>query len=114
VPPPLVQLSLSLRRTCGSDKLNVGDKAQVVLHAVSGTVDFTAIVHGDVSSRDTNSKRIEGTFAVQVEDPRCPATPPPGSTTVPPCGWGIAPSHGNLTGQFKFFYQRGGPAQPFP
>ena len=104
--PPLVRLSLSLRGTCGSHTFNpAGDKPQVILHATSGTVTFTSILHGDASSRDTNSKRIEGTFDVVVEDPRNysydsdPATPK---------------LTGHLTGAFKFFYQRGGPAQPFP
>jgi hypothetical protein len=103
VAPPLVRLSLSLRGTCGSHIYNpLGDPAQVVLHATSGTVTFTSILHGDVSSRDTNSKRIEGSFDVTVEDPRNygpPENKPPAS---------------HLTGAFKFFYQRGGPAQPFP
>jgi hypothetical protein len=99
VPPPLARLTLSLRGTCGSHKLNVGDDPNVVLHGTSGTITFTSILHGDLGSRDTNSKRIEGTFDVVVEDPR---------------GWGTTPAKGTLQGGFKFFYQRGGPAQPFP
>ena len=102
--PPLVRLSLSLRSTCGTHIYNpLGDEPQVVLSATSGTVTFTSIVHGDLSSRDTNSKRIEGTFDVTVEDPRNYSAPDGTKTPT---------SH--LTGYFKFFYQRGGPAQPFP
>ena len=100
VRPPLIQATLSLRATCGARKLAPGDDPAVVLHAVRGTVTFSYILHGDVQSRDTNSKRIEGVFDLDVEDPR---------------GWGTAGvSTGHISGFFKFFYQRGGPAQPFP
>ncbi|MEO7093728.1 MAG: hypothetical protein ABI175_10790 [Polyangiales bacterium] len=102
--PPLVRMSLSLRGTCGSHTFNpLGDPSYVVLHATSGTVTFTSILHGDVSSRDTNSKRIEGTFDVTIEDPR--------NYTYDDT---VARKTSHLTGAFKFFYQRGGPAQPFP
>lgn len=112
LPPPLVRVSLDLRGSCGQQHLNpVGDPTQVALEATGGTLTFTAILHGDIQSRDTNSKRIEGTFAVHVEDPRgwgtvSTSTPlPPGCKTY---------SCGDIHGNFKFFYQRGGPAQPFP
>jgi hypothetical protein len=101
VTPPLVQMGLSLRGSCGTPHLNPGDPPQVVLYATSGTVTFTAILDPSADSRDTNAKRIEGTFDVKLEDPRKPVAK--GGT-----------SHGSLTGDFKFFYQRGGPAQPFP
>ena len=105
VPPPPVRLTLSLRKSCGSDKLNPAtDNPYVVLHAVSGTIKFTSILHGDIYSRDTNGKRIEGEFHVELADPRT---------------WGTEAANGqaangHLDGTFKFFYQRGGPAQPFP
>jgi len=101
VEAPPIRISLSLRGTCGTDRLNPSDPPQVVLHAVSGTITFKRILRGDPSSEDTNSKRIEGSFQVALEDPRHPE----GSA---------ARNAGTLTGDFKFFYQRGGPAQPFP
>lgn len=101
VPAPLVRITLSLRGTCGSGLVGPRDPPQVVLHAVSGTITFKRILRGDPSSEDTNSKRIEGSFNVTMEDPRHPEGVP-------------ARSAGTLTGDFKFFYQRGGPAQPFP
>lgn len=102
VPSPLVRMSLSLRGTCGSDRVGPGDSNAVVLHAVKGKITFKSILRGDPSSSDTNSKRIEGFFDnVTLEDPRHAAGAP-------------ARSAGTLSGQFKFFYQRGGPAQPFP
>ncbi len=101
VPYPLAHMSLSLRGSCGSGRVGASDSAQVVLHAVRGTLTFKSILRGDPSSSDTNSKRIEGSFDVYLEDPRHPT----GSE---------ARNAGVLRGDFKFFYQRGGPAQPFP
>lgn len=102
VPPPKVRMSMSLRGSCGSPKLNPGDNSQVVLHATSGTIIFDSILDPNAPSRDTNAKRIEGHFEnVQFEDPRKPMS-----------SGGL--NGGTLSGQFKFFYQRGGPAQPFP
>lgn len=99
--PEPVRMTLSLRGTCGSGILNPSDPSAVVLHAIGGTITFKSILRGDPSSPDTNAKRIEGSFDVQLEDPRHAE--------------GEAPkSSGTLTGDFKFFYQRGGPAQPFP
>lgn len=99
VKPPFVRISLSLRNSCSSHIFNPGDNPYVVYHATQGTVTFTSIVHGDLKSTDTNSKRVEGTFDVWVEDPRFPErNPKPG---------------GRIYGAFKFFYQKGGPAQPF-
>ncbi len=97
VPYPLVRMSLTLRKSCGSGRVGPRDPTQVVLHAVSGTITFAHILHGDPDSADTNDKRIEGAFDVVLADPRHGAT-----------------STGTLKGYFKFFYQRGGPAQPFP
>lgn len=96
-----VRMSLSLRGTCGTGRLGAADPPQVVLHAIGGTITFKSVLRGDPSSADTNSKRIEGSFNVQLEDPRHP-------------DGAAARSAGTLTGDFKFFYQRGGPAQPFP
>jgi hypothetical protein len=99
--PEPVRMTLSLRGTCGSGKLNPSDNPAVVLHAIGGTITFKSILRGDPSSADTNAKRIEGSFDVEMEDPRHEPGAPARST-------------GKLTGDFKFFYQRGGPAQPFP
>lgn len=101
VPYPLVRMSLTLRKSCGNGRVGPSDPNGVVLHAVSGTITFKHILRGDPVDADTNDKRIEGEFDVKLEDPRHEA--------------GTAPTtYGTLKGNFKFFYQRGGPAQPFP
>ncbi|MBK7396437.1 MAG: hypothetical protein IPJ34_09090 [Myxococcales bacterium] len=101
VPYPLVRMSLTLRKSCGNGRVGPSDPNAVVLHAVSGTITFTHILRGDPVDADTNDKRIEGSFDVVLEDPRHAEGEP-------------ATSYGKLQGNFKFFYQRGGPAQPFP
>jgi hypothetical protein len=104
-PTPDVQMTLSLRATCGLPRYSAGDQGHFVIHAVSGTITFLHIFNGDINTRDTNAKRIQGSFQnVLLVDPReaDPATGVPG------------PTHGTIQGEFSFFYQRGGPAQPFP
>jgi hypothetical protein len=106
VKPPKAQMSLSLRGTCGEPRYSAGDQIQVVLHAISGKITFTNIFNGDINTRDTNAKRIEGHFEnVHVVDPR------EGDPSVPDSA---RTQYGTISGSFSFFYQRGGPAQPFP
>lgn len=103
---PQVQMSLSLRGTCGQPIYSAGDQIQLVLHAVSGKISFTNIFNGDINTRDTNAKRISGTFEnVHLVDPR------EGDASVPDSK---RTEYGTISGSFSFFYQRGGPAQNFP
>jgi hypothetical protein len=103
VPPPLVRVVMSLRGSCGTPKFLPSDPANVAMEAVGGTVTFTSILHGDPNSRDVDSKRIAGSFDVTLADPR--------QTTSTPAASRLS---GTLTGDFKFIYEAGGPAQPFP
>ncbi len=106
VPFPDVQMSLSLRGTCGAPIYSAGDQIQLVMHAVSGKITFTNIFNGDINTRDTNAKRISGTFEnVHLVDPR------EGDPSVPDAQ---RTEFGTISGSFSFFYQRGGPAQNFP
>jgi len=69
------------------------------------TITFTSLFDLD-PDEDVASKRLnEGTFDVYLADPRdiCPG----GLGPPPRC-------RGHLTGSFKFYFQRGRPAQPFP
>jgi hypothetical protein len=98
VPPPQVQMVLSLRGTCGPGQYDPSDLSDVTLDAVSGNITFTSMLSGDPYSSDTNSKRIAGHFEnVAVQDPRNPTA-----------------TYGTITGDFRFFFQVGAPAQPFP
>jgi hypothetical protein len=95
--PALVQLTLYLHDTC---------HGQVsALYAVDGTINFTHLFDGDPNETDAGEKLTEGTFDVHVGDPR----------DQPPAGGLIPPEKlSHLTGRFRFYFQRGQPAQPFP
>ncbi len=108
LPSPEVEMTLSLRGTCGQPVYSAGDQALLVLHGISGKITFAHMFNGDINTRDTNAKRIDGEFlgaGVRLVDPR------EGDASVPDSQ---RTQYGNITGKFSFFYQRGGPAQSFP
>jgi len=87
-----------LEGTCGTGQYDPSDVGDYTLDAVSGTITFTSMLSGDPYSSDTNSKRIAGHFEnVVVQDPRNATT-----------------TYGTISGDFRFFFQVGAPAQPFP
>lgn len=127
--PPLVNLTLYLGRSCRSETtalyavkaalaqadgtcsinapLTCGANAQIPTGSkqVSSTITFTHIFNGDPEEPNAVERLTEGTFDVYLVDPR----------DVCPGGVGAPPRcRGHLTGSFKFFFQRGRPAQPFP
>lgn len=95
--PALVQLTLYLHETCHG--------GNVALYAVTGTITFHHLFDGDPTETDADQKLTEGTFDVMLADPR---DMPPGGGPIP-----IA-KQSPLTGTFRFFFERGQPAQPFP
>ena len=95
--PPLVQLTLYLHETCHGPNVS--------LYAVSGTITFKHLFDGDPTETDADQKLTEGSFDVMVADPR---DMPPGGGPIP------LANQSPLTGSFRFFFERGQPAQPFP
>jgi hypothetical protein len=95
--PPFVHISLYLQETC--------HRENVTLHATEGTITFDALFSGDLNEDEAEEKRSEGTFEVTLGDPR---DAPPGGGAIP------AERSSRLTGSFRFYFQRGQPAQPFP
>lgn len=77
-----------------------------VLYGISGTVTFTEIFSGDPNESDAANKLIEGDFDILVGDPQDVITEGPARGTIP--------DQSSLTGRFRFFFERGQPAQPFP
>jgi hypothetical protein len=127
--PPLVNLSLYLGRSCRSETpalyavkaalaqadgscdisgpLTCGQNADVPAGSqeVTSTITFTHIFNGNPEEPNATERLTEGTFDVYLADPR----------DVCPGGVGAPPRcRGHLTGSFKFFFERGRPAQPFP
>lgn len=71
----------------------------------SSTMTFTSLFTGDVAAADAQERLNEGSFDLYLADPREVCSD--GSGSPPPC-------RGHITGNFRFFHQRGRPAQPFP
>ena len=69
------------------------------------TITFTSLYDGNPNAVSAAERLNQGTFTVYLADPRemCPG----GVGPPPPC-------RGYLHGSFKFYFQRGRPAQPFP
>jgi hypothetical protein len=94
--PPLVHLTLYLHRACHAQN--------AALYSLDGGVVFRSIFSGNLSESDVDETLTEGEFSnLVVGDPR---NLEPGTQTV------THTSH--LNGRFKFYFQRGQPAQPFP
>ena len=94
--PPLVHLTLYLHRSCHAQNS--------ALYSISGNMTFHAIFDGDLNETDAAEKLTHGEFTdIVVGDPR---KRQPGTTTVD----GVS----HIRGNFKFYFQRGQPAQPFP
>jgi hypothetical protein len=94
--PPLVHLTLYLYRSC--------HQQNSALYAISGNMTFQSLFDGNLNETDADQKLTQGEFTnIVVGDPRdrAPASPTVNNTSL-------------ITGNFKFYFQRGQPAQPFP
>ncbi len=127
--PPLVQFALYLQRTCrpetpglyaveeattnadGScDDATRSAASQCGSTAVppavgKSTITFSSLFDGNPDEGDADKRLTEATFDVYLADPRdeCPG----GVGPPPPC-------RGHLQGSFRFYFERGQPAQAFP
>jgi hypothetical protein len=68
-------------------------------------ISFTSIFNNNVEESRADNRRNEGKFELYLADPRelCPG----GIGPPPPC-------RGHIQGDFKFYFERGRPGQPFP
>ncbi len=94
--PPLVSLTLYLHQTCHGKN--------IALYATEGTITFSSLFSGDPRETDGGEKLSEGTFDVLVGDPR---DQPSSGAPIP------AEALSRVRGTFRFYFQRGQPAQPF-
>lgn len=127
--PPIVNFTLYLGRTCRSETAALYGSKSALANAdgscdvngpstcgagamtptgaktVSSTITFAHIFNGDPDEPSAQERLTEATFDVYLVDPRdvCPG----GQGAPPRC-------RGHLTGKFKFYFERGRPAQPFP
>jgi hypothetical protein len=97
--PPLVHMALYLHRSCHNQN--------TVLYAVEGKVCFARLFSGDPNERTGDNKLTNALFKIQVGDIR----------DVP---LGAYPREiprelqTTVRGWFRFYFERGQPAQPFP
>jgi hypothetical protein len=88
--PAIVHLTLYLQRSCHAQNS--------VLYAIDGQMIFHNIFNGDANETNASEMLTDAEFSdVTVADPR--EDP-------------LVTSH--IRGRFKFYFQRGQPAQPFP
>jgi hypothetical protein len=78
----------------------------IVLYGTGGTVRFDEIFSGDPNEEDAAEKLTVGQFDVTVGDPR--------DIVLEGRQLGDVPNTSQVTGRFRFYFQRGQPAQPFP
>jgi hypothetical protein len=92
--PPKVSLALSLHGSCHAQNGTV--------YSIAGTINFESLYSGDPYEDEADKLLTEASFNAQFADPRNLV-----GTDVP------AEALSQVSGYFRFFYQRGQPAQPF-
>ena len=94
-PDPLVSLSLYLHQTC--------HEQNSATYSVDGEITFNSLFSGDLNEEDSHDRLTDAVFDVRFADPRdLVDAPDPDKVTS-----------ANVHGEFRFFFQRGQPAQPF-
>jgi hypothetical protein len=94
--PSIVHFTLYLHRACHAEN--------AALYSVEGTITFHSLFDGNVNETDAAQKLTEAVFTnVAVADPR--------NREV---GTNNILDKSILRGNFRFYFQRGQPAQPFP
>jgi hypothetical protein len=97
-PDPTVHVALYLLQSCHNQN--------TVLYGLSGTVTFDELFSGDPNEVTGADKLTDAHFDLMVGDPR--EAPQAGPDA------GVVPEQSHLQGYFRFFFERGQPAQPFP
>jgi hypothetical protein len=93
-----VHVALYLLDSCHAQNL--------VLYGTGGTVRFDELFSGDPNEKDAAEKLTVGQFDVVVGDPR--------DIVREGRNLGDLPDTSAISGRFRFYFQRGQPAQPFP
>lgn len=94
--PPKVSLALYLHNTC---------HAQTgTLYAISGQITFHALFSGNRNEENAEDRLTDAEFSAVFADPRRLGSDAQANAEV----------QSNVSGYFRFYFQRGQPAQPFP
>ena len=95
--PAKVSLSLYLHNTCHQQNGTV--------YSVAGTIRFSSLFSGNLNESSSENRLTDATFDATFADPRELADAPDDVAKEQ------LSSH--VTGNFRFFFQRGQPSQPF-
>lgn len=96
--PPKVSLALYLHYTCHQQ---IG-----TIYAISGTIHFTSLFSGNLDEDSSENRLTDATFSdISFADPRELAYAADAVTQ--------ASLTSKVSGNFRFFFQRGQPSQPF-
>jgi hypothetical protein len=93
--PPQISLALYLHDSC---HIQNG-----VVYSLDGSITFRSLFSGDQNEDESDKRLTEATFDATFGDPRVMI----GTGEVDPA------TTSRVTGYFRFFFQRGQPAQPF-
>ena len=94
--PPRVSLALYLHATCHAQNGTI--------YALDGTITFASLFSGDPNEPDGADRLTDADFEARFADPRDIE----GDGSIDPDRISL------VRGHFRFFFQRGQPAQPFP
>ena len=95
--PPQVSLSLYLHNTC--------HQQNGTIYSVAGWIRFTSLFSGDLNEGSSENRLTDATFDASFADPRELADAADDAAK--------AALTSRVTGNFRFFFQRGQPSQPF-
>jgi hypothetical protein len=106
--PPPADASVDSAPPPAADAASPAPPPAAPAHTGTSSITFTHLFDGLADESDAAQRLNEGTFDVYLADPReiCPGGAAAGSPP-PPC-------RAHITGNFKFYFERGRPAQPFP
>jgi hypothetical protein len=93
--PPPVSLALYLHESC---HVELG-----TVYSIDGTITFKSLFSGDPNEEKSEDRLTDATFDATFADPRQLVGP----------GADDPDLKSRVTGHFRFFFQRGQPAQPF-
>ena len=95
--PPKVSLVLYLHNTC--------HQQNGTIYSISGSIRFASLFSGDLNEGSSENRLTDATFEASFADPRELADAPDDAAK--------AKLTSTVTGNFRFFFQRGQPSQPF-
>jgi hypothetical protein len=95
--PPMVSLSLYLHNTC--------HQQNGTIYSTEGTITFSSLFSGDLNEGSSENRLTDATFTALFADPRelADVTDQADKDALT----------SKVTGNFRFFFQRGQPSQPF-